>query len=105
MSLESKYFLLHLIFGFGILLTEPSRTCTYKSKSIINIGIQGVLKHYKMLLFYGGLCVNFDIIGEISHGSNRTYNQSNYKQKKSNYELVPYLNTRIIINKFSFFTC
>ena len=25
-----------------------------------------------MLLFYGGLCVNFDIIGEISHGSNRT---------------------------------
>jgi len=24
-----------------------------------------------MLLFYGGLCVNFDIIGEISHGSNR----------------------------------
>ena len=35
-------------------------------------GIQGVLKHYKMLLFYGGLCVNFDIIGEISHGSNRT---------------------------------
>ena len=26
-----------------------------------------------MLLFYGGLCVNFDIIGEISHGSNRTH--------------------------------
>ena len=25
-----------------------------------------------MLLLYGGLCVNFDIIGEISHGSNRT---------------------------------
>ena len=25
-----------------------------------------------MFLFYGGLCVNFDIIGEISHGSNRT---------------------------------
>jgi len=23
-----------------------------------------------MLLLYGGLCVNFDIIGEISHGSN-----------------------------------
>jgi len=25
-----------------------------------------------MFLSYGGLCVNFDIIGEISHGSNRT---------------------------------
>jgi len=26
-----------------------------------------------MFLSYGGLCVNFDIIGEISHGSNRTH--------------------------------
>ena len=25
MSLESKYFSWHLMFGFGILLTEPSR--------------------------------------------------------------------------------
>ena len=32
--------------------------------NIINIGIQGVLKHYKMFLSYGGLCVNFDIIGD-----------------------------------------
>ena len=38
----------------------------YISKSIINIGLQGVLKHYKMFLFYGGLCVNFDIIDEIT---------------------------------------
>ena len=49
MSLESKYFLLHLMFGFGILLTEPSRTRLKNGLWFIYI----ILKNVRYLHVHG----------------------------------------------------
>ena len=50
-----------------------------------------------MFLFYGGLCVNFDIIGESSHGSN-------LKHVVLNSVVHPYLSSCDSCDSYSFYS-